>query len=417
MPIAPRVPFAWILVAYATIGISESAVGAVWPRLSGELALDAAGQALLTVPFACGFMAAALPHGRVLARLHSGEVLLGGAGAGVVGAAVVGMARVPALVAVGSLLLGFAAGSVDAALANHGSAHFSPRRLQFMYTGFGFGAFAAQLGVTAILAAGGSWRWLYAGLLVIELALVGAWLGLRSRWAPPPGRGAVAASSPDATGDADAGAVVATLDRSTRTRVRVADPIVALSLAGFFIYAGTEVGIGAWAKTLLQERGAAEGVAGLASSAFFGSLMLGRLVLGVRAVDPARLVTAMLPLALGATVVFGVIGTASVPVGLVALPVIGLCFAGVFPALVALTPGRVGADRAPTVMGWQVGVASAGTAVVPATVGLIASVVGTGAAGPTLVVAAVLLLGTTLATSRVARRQAASSDPSSTTVP
>jgi fucose permease len=50
---------------------------------------------------------------------------------------------------------------------------------------------------------------------------------------------------------------------------------------------------------------------------------------------------------------------------MVALAVIGFSFASVFPTFVALTPEKVGAARAPHIIGYQITAGGAGAAVIP----------------------------------------------------
>jgi hypothetical protein len=74
----------------------------------------------------------------------------------------------------------------------------------------------------------------------------------------------------------------------------------------------------------------------------------------------------------------------------------------VFPALVSLTPGRLGERRAQHVIAWQVGAAAAGGAGISAVIGLIIGAGGLAVLGPSLTVLAVLLLSSELILARLA---------------
>jgi fucose permease len=78
--------------------------------------------------------------------------------------------------------------------------------------------------------------------------------------------------------------------------------------------------------------------------------------------------------------------------GAVGLPVLGLGLAAVFPTLVALTPSRVGRDRAARVIGLEVAMAALGGGVLPGLMGLVLDARGLGALGPLLVGTAVALI-------------------------
>ena len=89
-------------------------------------------------------------------------------------------------------------------------------------------------------------------------------------------------------------------------------------------------------------------------------------------------------------------------VTVLAFAVLGGALAGVFPALVSLTPGRLGARRAQHVIAWQVGAAAAGGAAISALIGLIIGAAGLAVLGPSITVLAVLLVASELALARLA---------------
>jgi fucose permease len=79
-------------------------------------------------------------------------------------------------------------------------------------------------------------------------------------------------------------------------------------------------------------------------------------------------------------------------VALLGLVIIGGALAGVFPALVALTPERVGEEMAGHVIGWQIGAAWLGSAGISAVFGVVFQHDGLKEFGPALMVVAVLLI-------------------------
>jgi fucose permease len=91
-------------------------------------------------------------------------------------------------------------------------------------------------------------------------------------------------------------------------------------------------------------------------------------------------------------------GTAATVAGFV---VLGAALAGVFPALVALTPDRIGQHRAQRVIGWQIGAAAAGGAGISAVIGLLISVTSLEVLGPSITVLALILVITELTLARL----------------
>ncbi len=93
-------------------------------------------------------------------------------------------------------------------------------------------------------------------------------------------------------------------------------------------------------------------------------------------------------------------------VTVLAFAVLGGALAGVFPALISLTPARIGERRAQHVIAWQVGAAAAGGAGISALIGLIIGARGLAVLGPSLTVLAILVVASELVLSRARPRRA-----------
>jgi len=75
------------------------------------------------------------------------------------------------------------------------------------------------------------------------------------------------------------------------------------------------------------------------------------------------------------------------------LGLMGLALAPVFPSLISATPRRLGKEHTANGVGFQIAAAVLGHALVPTFVGVLAGRIGLEVIGPTLLVAACLLLG------------------------
>ena len=87
---------------------------------------------------------------------------------------------------------------------------------------------------------------------------------------------------------------------------------------------------------------------------------------------------------------------------MIAFAVLGGALAGVFPALVTLTPVRIGERRAQHVIAWQVGAAAAGGAGISALIGLLIGTTGLAVLGPSLTTLAILVVAAELILTRLA---------------
>ena len=89
-------------------------------------------------------------------------------------------------------------------------------------------------------------------------------------------------------------------------------------------------------------------------------------------------------------------------VTVIAFAVLGGALAGVFPALVSLTPVCIGERRAQHVIAWQVGAAAAGGAGISALIGLLIGTTSLAALGPSLTTLAILVVAAELILTRPA---------------
>jgi fucose permease len=290
----------------------------------------------------------------------------------------VGVAAAPAwplLVACG-LPLGLGAGAIDAGLNTYVAHHHGARTLHWIHACYGVGAAGGTAWMTAVLDAGQPWQGGYAGVAVAQLALAGLFALTLPYWPRAGAAGTeVAASGPAAP--------LATLRL----------PAAWLGIATFALYVGLEASIGVWAFSLLTgARGVPMALAGMAVSAYWAGLTLGRVAAGFVAhrVGPDRLLRAC---TLAAVLAASLIAADGPPaLGLAGLALAGFVLAPVFPSLIAATPARLGPAHAANAIGFQVAGAVVGQSLVPWLVGAAAGSFGLAAIGPALVAAGAGLL-------------------------
>jgi fucose permease len=363
-------------LGFAALGLPDGALGVAWPSMRHEFGLPVSGLALLLVLMMAGHLGAGVGSGPAMVRFGPGRVLFWSQLAFAAGAAgfvlaPAGWALMPA-----ALVVGTAAGALDAGLNTLAAARFSPGAITMLHGCFGAGAMFGPLLLGRVLEAGESWRF---GYVIITAALFATFLAV-----------ALARRGLDVS-HAVASPAASPADPQLTELLGRRGTWLAAGL--FFLYTGLEVIPGRWAFSLLTEaRGMTPERAAGAVAAYWGSLSVGRVLLGAvaRRVAPRlvlRLCLAGTPL--GALLVWtGADGVRSV-IGLVLL---GLCFAPVFPLLIGLTPARVGSSHAGHAIGLQVAAAALGGGALPAAVGVAARRAGLEVVGPFLLVTAVATL-------------------------
>jgi fucose permease len=357
------------LVAFVALGLPDAMLGVAWPsmRATFDQPLAALGQLLLAGTV--GYLTGSSASGFLSDRFGTRAVLIGSALAWAT--AMLAFAAAPAwpLLVLGMVALGIGGGGIDAGLNAFVALRRGPGAMNLLHGCYGIGATIGPLVLTAVLAGGRSWRIPYAGLLVLQLALVVAYALTGRAWGGRR-RPREAASGP----------------------VAIPWALVAAGLALFFVYTGLEVATGQWSYTYLTTaRAAPPTAAGVAVSTFWAGLTAGRLGAAVfgRRLAPLALLHASVAVTIVATALFW--WSPAPAVGYAGLVLAGVGLAAVFPALVTLTPRRVGEDVAARVVGFQLGAAGAGASLAPAGVGVLLQWGGTALLAPCLLVGAVAL--------------------------
>lgn len=375
-----------LLLAYLgfiSLGLPDGMLGVAWPHMRADFDRPAGAVGFVLLVLTAGYLLSSISAGFVIGRFGVGRLLA--TSTGLAAAALLGFAAAPGLVLVVMVaaLLGASAGAIDAGLNVYAARHFGARHMNWLHASYSFGATLGPLVVTAAAAIGLAWRGGYVAVAVGQVALALAFALTVRAWRDQPAGAPSAAASP-APPDlvARAPTVAATLARAGTW----------LGAGAFAIAVAIEAGAGLWAYTLLTESDGVSGrVAGVAVSAYWGSLFVGRLLVGtvVERIGVHRvLVGSMVVILLGAAVVTLPVTGAPTVAG---LTLIGLGVAPTFPLLMLTTARRVGEAHSDRVVGIQVGAATLGGAAAPAMIGLLIDQWGAGVLGPSLLVLAVAL--------------------------
>jgi fucose permease len=150
-------------------------------------------------------------------------------------------------------------------------------------------------------------------------------------------------------------------------------PQVWLSMVLFFLYVGAESSLGTWTYTLLTEsRGVDQTLAGFFAGSYWFTFTIGRILAGLvaRRIGVNRLVLGGL---VGALLGAGLlIWNPSENANVIAVALIGLSIAPIFPAMMSGTRARVGDHYAANTIGMQMAATGFGTAVIPSLMGVLA---------------------------------------------
>ena len=383
------------LGSFVVLGLPDGMLGTAWPSMRQSFGVPIADLGLILLVITAGSVAVSAFVGALIRRFGVPALLTASGSCAALGG--IGFAVAPGiwLIFAVSALLGVAAGLMDGGLNTAIGLSGRPRLLNLLHAAYGVGTTIGPLLITAAILVS-SWRPAYVALAVLDLVIAASWLRqqraerARSGGPSPAGGAAPDVAPPHAAPAADHPAA-ATGHPSWSPRRSAF--VVAAGMAIFFVYTGVEVAAGQWEASFCRGHlGLSAAAAGIATFGYWGALTGVRIILALlpRPVPPPAVVRWGSGIgAAAAAVIWWQPGTAVTLAGFV---VLGAALAGVFPALIALTPDRIGRARAQHVIAWQVGAAAAGGSGLSALIGLLIGAAGLAVLGPSLTVLAVLLV-------------------------
>jgi len=382
------------LGSFVILGMPDGMLGTAWPSMRASFGAPVSALGLILLVTTAGSVIVTAFVGPLIRRLGVPTLL---AVAGVLAAlGYTGYAVAPGLwlVLSVSVLLGASAGMMDGGLNTAVALTGRQRLLNLLHGAYGIGTAIGPLVVTAAILTG-SWRPAYLTQVCLDLAMAVLWLRQRQRERRRDRSAAGAAAPVPAT--------VTDSHPAARWSRRRYSGVVVAGMSVFFVYTGLEVGAGQWMASFCRgPLHMSPGATGLAVFGYWGALTAVRIGLALlpRPVPPQTVVRWGSAIAvLAAAVIWWRPSTTVTVTGFV---VLGGALAGVFPALIALTPVRLGEQRAHNVISWQVGAAAAGGAGLSAVIGLLIGATSLAALGPAITVLAVIVVITELILNRLA---------------
>jgi len=353
-------------IAFIALGLPDGLLGVGWPsiRAGFSIPLDAIGMFLTTVVI--GYMTSSFLSGFLLARLGVGRLLA--ASCFLTGFALIGYTLVPQwwMMVLLGVIAGLGAGGIDAGLNTYVAANFGEGLMQWLHACWGVGITLGPIIMTLGLTSLNSWRFGYRAVGIFQIVLAVCFvltLALWSRGASPVGGAANAAVEPEKK----------LTDYKTPMGETLRQPQVWLSIMLFFLYVGAESSLGTWTYTLLTEsRGVNETLAGFFAGSYWFMFTIGRITAGMVAnrLGVNKLVLGgLFGALLGAGLLIWNPGEVA---NVLAVAIIGISIAPIFPAMMSGTRTRVGDHYAANTIGMQMAATGFGTAVIPSTMGILA---------------------------------------------
>ncbi|NEU07498.1 MFS transporter [Flavihumibacter sp. R14] len=371
-------------LAFISLGLPDGLLGVCWPFISERHSMPLGSLGILLIGFVAGYLSTSSTTGKILSWIPLGMLLA--ISCGLTGLSLLAFAYSSHwfLIIIASYFLGCGGGAIDTAINVFAASKFSASVVNWLHAFYGVGATSGPVIITWMLTNDQGWYNGYISVAAVQIVLALVFLLTFKYWK----------LSSEQEPEQHSG--------SWTEASRL--PFVWITILIFFLYTGLEIGVGQWIFTILTEsRNVPAEKAGLWTSAYWGSLTVGRILFGF-ILTRLRVHTVLLGAFAG--VIIGALLLAvnqNHLLSLTGLLLIGFSNAPIFPCLISITPKRVGEKHSANIIGFQISAAMIGGAVLPGLAGVLTNSFGWEIIPLTYLIQAILLLSLYLISSQLYR--------------
>ena len=348
-----------IYMAFISLGLPDSLLGAAWPTLQVTLSVPLSYAGIVTMLISLFTIFSSLNADRVIYRFGTG--LVTACSVLLTALALLGFSFATEfwMLCILAIPYGLGAGAIDAALNNYVALHYSSRQMSWLHAFWGVGVTISPYIMSFCLTRDLGWEMGYRTVSVIQMALTALMFLTLPLWKRK--------NDPQATAE------------ETQTKVLSLSQIFRLKgaayiLLAFFCYCALESTAGLWASSYMAEyRGVDPDTAARFAALFYLGITLGRVANGFiadRFGDRTMIRVGILTMLSGIALIL-----LPLPVhtpALAGLVIVGLGAAPVYPCIIHSTPVNFGKENSQSMVGIQMACAYTGSLFMPPLFGLIA---------------------------------------------
>lgn len=346
-----------IYIAFISLGLPDSLLGAAWPTMVTELSVPLSYAGIVSMIISGGTVASSLFSDKITQRLGAG--LVTALSTALTAIALFGFSVSKSFIAlcIFAIPYGLGAGAIDAALNNYVAVHYASRQMNWLHCFWGLGAGISPYIMGYAIGTARNWSLGYSAVSVIQIAISVLLFASLPLWKRRHGE--------DGGEEYEAPLTI-------RDSLKIRG--VAEILIAFFCYCAFEATAMLWSSTyLVSARGADPKVAADLASLFFIGITAGRYVCGF--ISDRLGDKKMIRIGLGIVVLGTVMVALPVETNALAfagLITIGLGAAPVYPSIIHSTPEHFGKENSHAIVGIQMASAYLGTTLVPPLFGVLA---------------------------------------------
>lgn len=345
-----------IYLAFISLGLPDSLLGASWPMMYGPMGVSVSFAGIVSVIISCGTVVSSLFSDRLTRKFGTGVITAVSVAMTALALLGFSISREFWMLCLFAIPYGLGAGSVDATLNNYVAVHYASRHMSWLHCMWGIGASIGPYIMSACLTAGGSWPSGYQAIGLIQLILSGVLIVSLPLWRKT-------VHSQD---------VPASEALSLRQVVQI--PGAKALFIAFFCYCGVECTLFLWTSSyLVLHRGIGEERAAALAALFYLGMTAGRALNGFLTI---RWKDSLLIRVGSAIMVLGMV-LMLLPAGewlsFLSIVIVGIGCAPIYPCIIHATPETFGPEKSQSVIGVQMAAAYLGGLLMPPLFGLIAN--------------------------------------------
>ena len=356
-----------IYLTFVSLGLPDSLLGSAWPVMYPELGAPVAAQSALSMLISACTIVSSLATAKLVRRWGTGRLVA--ASVGLTAAAILGFSACKEFWQLVALAVpyGLGAGAIVSSLNNYGAIHYGARHMSWLHCCWGIGTSVGPVAMGWALAGPMSWHGGYLVIGIAQAVITAVLFCSLPLWKRSAGE--------KDEGESASNGAAEKLGYGALLRLPGAGAVI----ASFGCYSALESSCGLWiASLLVLARGVGEAQAASMVALFYLGITAGRFLAGVvadRIAGPQMIRIGQGVIALGIAALAA--GGSDTAVLSIAITLIGLGCAPIYPSIVALTPSRFGEAASQGMVSLQMGCAYVGSTFFPPVCAL---VVGAGGA-------------------------------------
>lgn len=379
---------ALIYLAFISLGLPDSLLGAGWPTMYGELGVPVSYMGIVSMVISGGTIVSSLMSDRLTRKFGARVVTV--VSVFLTAGALFGFSFSDRfwMLILFSVPYGLGAGAIDAALNNYIALHYSARHMSWLHCFWGVGTIVSPFIMSYALTSS-TWNDGYRIVGYIQLGIAALLLVTLPVWK-------INSKKTDVVEQKNIGLLGALKIKG-----------VPFILIGFFAYCAAEATAMQWASTYFVEvKHISEAQAAQFASLFYIGITAGRFLSGfvsAKIGDRRMIIIGASVLTLG--IILLVIPVTAAELSLAGFVIIGLGCAPIYPSIIHSTPANFGAENSGAIIGIQMACAYVGSTFMPPLFGLIGSATDFAILPLYLIVFVVLMLVMTELTFRTAKKR------------